>query len=104
MAFAAWMAAMWYLPRLYVYHAQAPGSGEPGDTFKVMESRLLRGIGTPAMIATLVFGIALATVEGQWNQPWLHAKLVLVLGLGACHGLLAAHRKGFLVGKPPRSP
>ena len=63
-AFAAWMAAMWYLPRLLVYHSNAPVGGEASETFKVMERRLLRRIGTPAMIATMVLGAWLATEEG----------------------------------------
>ena len=64
MAFAAWMAALWYLPRLLVYHADATVGGEISEQFKVMERRLLKAIGTPAMIATLLFGIAAASWSG----------------------------------------
>jgi putative membrane protein len=62
MAFTAWMAGMWYLPRLFVYHSQVLPGSEASEKYKVMERRLLRGITTPAMIATFAFGIALACV------------------------------------------
>lgn len=88
-AFAAWMAGMWYLPRLMVYHADAAVGSEVSQTLKVMERRLLKAIATPAMVATLVFGVALATVQGQWTDGWLHGKLLLVFLMLGCHGLLA---------------
>ena len=94
-AFAAWMAGMWYLPRLLVYHADVPVGSEMSETFKVMERRLLRTIATPAMIIALLAGAALASGEGVWAQGWLSAKLVLVLLLAGVHGLLASHTKRF---------
>lgn len=103
MAFAAWMAAMWYLPRLLVYHSDAPVGGEASERFKLMERRLLRGIGTPAMVATFVLGVLAATALGQWRDGWLHAKLVLVLGIAACHGILAADVRRFARDTRPRS-
>jgi putative membrane protein len=95
MAFAAWMAGMWYLPRLLVYHSETVPGAPVSETLKVMERRLLRAIATPAMLATLLLGLALATAQGQWGEGWLHAKLVLVLGMAACHGLLARHVRAF---------
>jgi putative membrane protein len=89
MAFAAWMAGLWYLPRLLVYHSQVATGSEASDKYKIMERRLLRGIATPAMIATIGFGIALATVQGQWTAGWLHAKTALVALLGLSHGIMA---------------
>ena len=91
MAFAAWMAALWYLPRLMVYHAEAAVGSEPSESFKIMERRLLKAIGTPAMIATLIFGIGAATISGYWSSPWLHMKLLLIVGLMATHMMLAKH-------------
>jgi putative membrane protein len=91
MAFTAWMAGMWYLPRLMVYHAGVAVGLETSETFKVMERRLLRVITTPAMVVTLVAGIVLASSQGQWTDGWLHGKLVLVALMLACHGILAAH-------------
>lgn len=102
MAFAAWMASMWYLPRLLVYHADLAAGAEAVDLFKVMERRLLKAIATPAMVATLGFGLALATWQSQWTEGWLHAKLLLVLGLAACHGILAAHVRRFARDERPR--
>lgn len=91
MAFAAWMAGMWYLPRLMVYHADAQAGSETSEVFKVMERRLLRAIMTPAMVVTLVTGLIVATLYSMWSDGWLHAKLLLVLLLAGVHGLLARH-------------
>jgi putative membrane protein len=77
----AWMAALLYLPRLMVYHADSAAGSEQSETFKVMERRLLRGIAIPAMVATWIFGIWTATLLGAWDQGWLHAKLACVLFL-----------------------
>lgn len=95
MAFAAWMAGMWYLPRLMVYHSGATVGSETSETLKVMERRLLKAITTPAMVVTLIAGVTLASLQGQWSAGWLHAKLVLVLLMLACHGILARHVRGF---------
>lgn len=103
MAFAAWMVAMWYLPRLLIYHCDAVVGGEASATFKVMERRLLKAIGTPAMVATFIFGLSLATLQGQWDQGWLHAKLALVLGMAGCHGLVARDVRRFAADERPRS-
>jgi uncharacterized integral membrane protein (TIGR00701 family) len=56
-AVISWMAGLLYLPRLYVYHADAEVSSKQSETFKIMERRLYRGITTPAMVLTFVFGI-----------------------------------------------
>jgi putative membrane protein len=103
MAFAAWMAAMWYLPRLFIYHRDSPVGGEASATFKVMERRLLKAIGTPAMIATFVFGLALATVQYQWAEGWLHAKLTLALGIAACHAMMARDVRRFAADERPHT-
>lgn len=103
MAFAAWMAAMWYLPRLFIYHRDSAVGGEASATLKVMERRLLKAIGTPAMIATFVFGLALATSQHQWTQGWLHAKLVLAIGIAACHALMARDVRRFAADERPRT-
>lgn len=91
----AWMAGLLYLPRLFVYHAGTEPGTESSETFKVMERRLLRAITTPAMIASLVFGLLLLTTPGIFQQGWLHAKLLLVLGMFVMHGFLARWRKDF---------
>ena len=62
----AWMAGLLYLPRLFVYHAEAAPGSDKSETFKVMERRLLRGIMNPAMIASLIFGLLLFVHGGLW--------------------------------------
>ena len=88
-AIIAWMAGMLYLPRLFVYHADAPKGSALSETFKVMERRLLKAIVNPSMILAFVTGIALAFLTGYWQAPWLQAKFILVLGLGGLHGYFA---------------
>ena len=87
-AVIAWMAALLYLPRLMVYHADSAVGSEKAETFKVMERRLLKGIATPAMIASWVFGLWLAWSIGAWGEGWFHAKLACVLVLTAYHMVL----------------
>lgn len=94
-AFAAWMAGMWYLPRLLVYHCGAVVGSELSETLKVMERRLLRVIATPAMVVTLTAGLILASWSDAWSQGWLHAKLLLVAGMAAVHGILAREIRSF---------
>lgn len=93
-AVMAWMAGMLYLPRLFVYHAAAKPGSELSETLKAMERRLLRGIVNPAMIAAFIFGGMLLTVQ-DWGHGWLWAKLALVLGMAALHGMFARWRKDF---------
>lgn len=96
MAVIAWMAALLYLPRLFVYHADAATGSDLSETLKVMERRLMRGIMTPAMIATWVFGLWLAFVGGYfWSGGWLHAKFALVLALTGFHGASVRWMKDF---------
>ncbi|AWK86040.1 protoporphyrinogen oxidase HemJ [Azospirillum thermophilum] len=92
----AWMAGLFYLPRLYVYHASAAPGSEVSETFKVMERRLLRAIMNPAMIASYLFGIWMLVLEPAWlRQGWMHGKILLVLGMTAVHMLLARWRRDF---------
>jgi putative membrane protein len=91
----AWMAGMLYLPRLFVYHADAPAGSERSEMLKVMERRLLRAIINPAMAATWIFGLWLLWLGGGWVQPWFWAKGVLVLLLSGLHGALSRWRKDF---------
>ena len=94
-AVIAWMAGLLYLPRLFVYHAEA-GPGTPqSETFKVMERRLLRAIMNPAMIAVWVFGLLLAWQGNWWMAPWFHGKMLLVALLTVVHHVYARWRKDF---------
>lgn len=104
MSVVAWMAGLFYLPRLFVYHADAPAGSPMSETFKVMERRLLRGIMNPAMIAVYVLGIALASIPGivDWRAGWIYAKLVLVAALTVFHHLLGLWRKDFAADRNAR--
>jgi len=91
----AWMAGMFYLPRLFVYHTEtAPGSAE-SERFKVMERKLLRTIVNPAMIATWVFGLTLMVQTGAYREHWFQAKFLLVLVMSGVHGYLAGRVRAF---------
>jgi putative membrane protein len=83
-AIISWMAGLLYLPRLFVYHAEA-GPGPQSDLFKIMERRLYRYIMTPAMIVAWASGLFLAFDGGAFQQPWFHVKALLVLLLTAAH-------------------
>ena len=93
----AWMAGMLYLPRLFVYHADAVPGSVQSETFKVMERRLLRAIINPAMIASLVFGSLLAATPGlvDWSAGWIWIKLAAVAGLFTAHGHFSRWRREF---------
>jgi putative membrane protein len=87
----AWFAGLFYLGRLFIYHAEALGKPEPDRgvllaQFTLMEGRLWRAITAPAAGATLVFGIWLLYLTGAWRLPWFHAKLALLVLLFAYHG------------------
>lgn len=92
----AWMAGMFYLPRLYAYHADAAPGSDKSETFKIMERRLLRIIINPAMILTFLFGgLMIAANPDLAHQGWFHAKLLLVLMMTGLHGAFAKWRKVF---------
>ncbi len=99
----AWMAALFYLPRLYVYHASDPRADD--GLFQKMERLLLRAIMTPAMIATWVFGLALVATPGvvDWGMVWPWTKAAAVLAMTGFHGWLGARRKDFAAGTNMRS-
>lgn len=91
-----WMAGMAYLPRLFVYHAEAAAGSDKSETFKVMERRLLRGIINPAMVATFLFGgLMLWANPVLLTEPWMHAKLTLVLVMAGLHGFFSRWRRDF---------
>jgi putative membrane protein len=94
-AVIAWMAGLLYLPRLFVYHADAAKGSAQSETFKVMERRLLRGIMNPAMILVWAFGLATAWKGELWPAHWLQAKLALVVLLTGVHQLYGRWRKDF---------
>lgn len=94
-AVMSWMAGMLYLPRLFVYHCEAPVGSPQSETFKVMERRLLRAIINPAMIVSWVLGLWLAWVSGFYASGWLQTKFLLVLALSGVHGMLSRYVRDF---------
>ncbi|WP_375460910.1 protoporphyrinogen oxidase HemJ [uncultured Enterovirga sp.] len=95
LAVISWMAGMLYLPRLFVYHAEAPAGSPQSETFKVMERRLLRAIMTPAMILTWLAGLWLAWEGAFLQSGWLQAKFALVVLMSGVHGWLAGTVRRF---------
>lgn len=93
LAVISWMAGMLYLPRLFVYHAEAPRGSAQALTFAVMERRLMRAIMLPALLVTWASGLTLAIEAGFLHEGWFHAKFTLVIGLSAMHGYFAKVRK-----------
>jgi putative membrane protein len=103
MAVVAWFAGLFYLPRLFVYHAGAKPGSELSETLKVMEHRLLTAIMTPAMAAVWILGLTLAYWEGAFSDGWLHAKLALVFLLSGFQGALSRWTKDFAADRNTRS-
>lgn len=94
-AIISWMAGMLYLPRLFIYHCDAPKGSQQSDTFKVMERRLLRLIMNPAMVVSWVLGIWLAWQASFFSSPWFHVKLLAALVLSWAHGNFSAAVRAF---------
>lgn len=85
-AIIAWMAAMLYLPRLFIYHCESEPGSRQSETFKVMEARLTGIIMNPSMAIAWVLGLWLAFQADWFAAPWFHAKLLAVLAMSAVHG------------------
>jgi len=100
---SAWFAGLFYLPRLFVYHANAKPGSELSETFKVMEHRLLTAIMTPAMAIVWLTGLTLAYWEGAFSDGWLHAKLALVFLLSGYQGALSRWTREFAADRNTRS-
>ena len=102
MAVISWMAGLFYLPRVMVYHVERAETGDVLDvTFQIMESKLLRVIMNPAMIATWFFGGLLVVTPGivDWAMvwPWLKGGSVLIMTW--FHHWLSLRRKDFEMGQ-----
>ena len=97
----AWMAGLFYLPRLFVYHAETVGTqGETHGLFQTMEVRLLRVIMNPAMISTWAFGLLLVATPGviSWSEVWPWTKAAAVIGMTWFHHWCGLRRKDFASG------
>lgn len=103
-AVISWMAGLLYLPRLFVYHAAAKPGSEQSETFKVMESRLLKFIMMPAMALTWIVGIVLV-LQGHWlTATWFQAKFVLVFAMTILDGYLRLWAADFHFDRNRRTP
>lgn len=94
----SWMAGLFYLPRLFVYHAERATVGsELSETLKVMELKLLKVIINPAGVATWVFGLLLLAIPGvvDWASGWVWLKLAAVIAMTWFHHKLMGFRKVF---------
>lgn len=93
----AWMAAMLYLPRLFVYHAGVDVGSDTSETFKVMERRLYKAIMTPAMLSSWAFGLGMIFYASLLSTGtfWLHLKLAIVVAMTAFHGFCARWLRAF---------
>ncbi|MDE0746644.1 MAG: protoporphyrinogen oxidase HemJ [Porticoccaceae bacterium] len=93
-AVICWFAALFYLPRLFVYHAMSDDDISI-ERFKLMQRKLYRGIANPAMIATIILGLWLVSMapEAYLNQTWFQLKAVLVLLLVGYHYMCLSHMK-----------
>ena len=98
-----WMAGLFMLPRLFVYHQECEPGSPDNAAWIERERKLLKIILVPSIGVVWVLGIALAFTIGAWDQPWLHAKLLLVLALSAYHGYLASYAKKLARGERPLS-
>ena len=99
----AWMAGLFYLPRLFVYHVEREEADDA--LFQTMERRLIRAIMNPAMIASWLFGLALALTPGviDWGAFWPWAKLAAILGMTWFHHWCSLRRKEFARGENMRT-
>lgn len=103
-AVTAWMAGLFYLPRLMVYHRRTAIGGESSEIFKVMERRLLKAIMLPAMALSWILGLSLIWVTDAFSSPglWLWVKLAAVVVMTGFHFWLARFVKDFAEDERPR--
>lgn len=98
-----WMAGLFMLPRLYVYHQEALPGSEEAEKFAERERKLLKIILNPSMILVWILGLTLAFTIGAWSTGWFGAKLLLVMGLSGYHGYLIGYGKKLARGERPLS-
>jgi putative membrane protein len=96
-----WMAGLFMLPRLFVYHQEAPEGSDEATRYVERERRLLKIILTPSIIVVWVLGLALGWTTGAFSQGWFHAKLLLVVALSGYHGWLASYARKLASGQRP---
>ncbi|PCI33107.1 MAG: TIGR00701 family protein [Alphaproteobacteria bacterium] len=95
MAVISWMAGMFYMPRLFVYHTRLEVGSEAFEMFKEMERKLIRMIINPAMIVTWIAGLCMAFGQDLWSEHWFHVKFLAVIIMSGFHGFLSRWRRQF---------
>ncbi|WP_273498851.1 protoporphyrinogen oxidase HemJ [Lentibacter algarum] len=106
MSIMAWMAGLFYLPRLFVHHTEQSTAGDEKDTlFQMMELKLFKLIMNPSMISTWVFGLCLVFTPGivDWSSVWPWTKAISVLAMTWFHHWLGLRRKDFVSGSNTRT-
>ena len=98
-----WMAGLFMLPRLFVYHQECEPDSPENARWIDRERKLLKIILMPSIGVVWVLGLALAFSINAWGQGWLYAKLALVLGLSAYHGYLSSYAGKLANGERPLS-
>lgn len=109
MSVLAWMAGLFYLPRLYVYHVEGlrkqgvERGSDMDQLFQHQERLLLKAIMNPAMISTWLFGLGLVFTPGivDWSSAWPWAKAAGVIAMTGYHMYLARARRRFVEGTNP---
>ena len=101
----AWISAILYLPRLFVYHTTVKRNSEASKMLKIMEYRLQKFIMNPAMLFKIIFGVFLLKTNGiiNWTEKWIYFKLLGVFLLLVVHNLLGRYRKDFFLDKNKHS-
>ena len=94
-AVISWMAGMLYMPRLFVYHCDAPVGSKQSETFKIMERRLYKAIMNPAMMVAWVVGLYIAYEQNYFTDGWFHAKLAAVVLMTVIHVMLGRYVRAF---------
>lgn len=100
-AIIAWMAGLFYLPRLFVYHAErGSGAGEPADSFMIMEYKLMKIIMNPAMIVSWILGLLLLYANpAMLEDGWMHVKLTAAVALSGYQAFLSVQIRKFAEGE-----
>jgi putative membrane protein len=98
-----WMAGLFMLPRLFVYHQECDPASPDNALWVEREAKLLRIILMPSIGVVWVLGLALAFAIDAWGQGWFYAKLALVLALSGYHGYLRGYARKLARGERPLS-
>lgn len=95
-AVISWMAGMFYMPRLFVYHTRLDVGSDASEMFKEMELKLIRIIINPAMVFAWIFGLSLAFGQNLWFSHWFQIKFFMVILMSGFHGYLSIWRRQFV--------